>query len=318
MVLPVAPLLLRKYAYQLRFACRTLVFTSFGVEPPAVPCDNCCKLQQSSFFKSQLNISLNFLQKSNLNPFHRRSVVVLEKRFKRVACSDDPLIGLPLRTKFVQVVCQTSCVPSQKMPRQFCGLLATFGVLVVIAACNRHLCHLFLNQRSQCTRLQRQRPTCNILLVIINPETTMYNVVNQALTAWHFQSLHGKHQPEQTADEAQVCDPLVRFQMWNERINELFNAHWTCCRCSRKLANFHWIFGIQIIDFNKTIRVNDLLQHLRQLHGLLHADPVSLVVVATKVIRVSWVPFHDIIRPVDQHQPCEKQRVVADHHEPSV
>ena len=50
MVLPVAPLLLRQYAYQLRFACRTLVFTSSGVEPPAVPCDNCCKLQQSSVF----------------------------------------------------------------------------------------------------------------------------------------------------------------------------------------------------------------------------------------------------------------------------
>jgi len=58
MVLPVAPLLLRKYAYQLRFACRTLVFTSFGVEPPAVPCDNCCKLQQSSVFnfKSRLAV----------------------------------------------------------------------------------------------------------------------------------------------------------------------------------------------------------------------------------------------------------------------
>ena len=152
MVLPVAPLLLRKYAYQLRFACRTPVFTSYEVEPPAVPCDNCCKLQQSSFFKSQINISLNFRQKSNLNSFDRRTVVVLEKRFKRVARSDDSLIGLPLSTKFVQIVCQAPCVPSQKVPRQFGGLFATFSILVIVATVNRYLSHLFLDQGSQCTR----------------------------------------------------------------------------------------------------------------------------------------------------------------------
>jgi hypothetical protein len=185
MVLPVAPLLLRKYAYQLRFACRTLVFTSFGVEPPAVPCDNCCKLQQSSFFKSQLNISLNFRQKSNLNPLHCRSVVVLEKRFKRVACSDDSLIGLPPSTKFVQVVRQTSCVSSQKMSRQFGGLLATFGVLVVIATCNRYLCHLLLNQRSQSTRFQSQRSTSNIFAikcVLLGP-TSAHRALDMAAVA---------------------------------------------------------------------------------------------------------------------------------------
>ena len=52
-VLPVAPLLHWKYAYQLRFACRTLVFPASGVVPPAAPCDRGSELQHCLLFKSQ-------------------------------------------------------------------------------------------------------------------------------------------------------------------------------------------------------------------------------------------------------------------------
>jgi hypothetical protein len=51
--------------------------------------------------------------------FYRRSMVILlqilGKYLARMACSDDPLIRLPTCAQFVEVVCQTSCVSTQKM-----------------------------------------------------------------------------------------------------------------------------------------------------------------------------------------------------------